>query len=78
MVFLFTKNEQKNFPSPPHNKCYYHANLIRPALAKTLNQDKVHTPDIGGVNNTNEFMVQFTENLKSLMDDDAMKQQYEN
>lgn len=48
-------------------KCYYHANLIRPALEATISGDNIHTADIGGHNSTSEFMRVFHGNLEKEM-----------
>lgn len=51
-----------------YNRMYEHANMIRPALAKTINEDKVHTADIGGSATTAEFMMAFNDNLMAQVD----------
>jgi len=48
-------------------KCYHHANLIRPALAKTLDDDLIHTADLGGSYGTADFMDAFRDNLNDIM-----------
>ena len=50
-----------------YHQCYYHANLIRPAISKTLNVDRIQTKDVGGSNSTNEFMSQFNDNLRQAL-----------
>jgi isocitrate dehydrogenase (NAD+) len=56
-----------------YNKMYAHANLIRPALYKTLNEDKVHTADLGGAASTTEFMMSFSDNLRSSVEEYELK-----
>lgn len=41
-----------------------HAELIRNAIRKTLVIDKIHTPDIGGKNTSDEMVERIKENIK--------------
>lgn len=49
-------------------QCYTHANLIRPAIAKTLNEDLIKTHDLKGTASTSDYMNAFRKNLIDVME----------